>query len=104
MDRTIRQQNMTGHNNQTTEHDRQNNQSTEHDRTEQSKIVILFTVSHNFQLPIAHKAKQKETAPNTGKIDLVGMHFNLPNHDVNDIQISVLAFITLTPLSKDAVA
>ena len=49
------------------------------------------------------KRKQKKTAPNRPEIyDPIGTHFSAPDHDVKDIRISVLAFITLYPDSEEA--
>ena len=36
------------------------------------------------------------------KLDPIGLHFSKPNHDKEDVSISVLAFITLTPDSDQA--
>ena len=36
------------------------------------------------------------------KVDPIGLHFSKPDHNASDIQISVLAFITLTPHSDQA--
>ena len=57
---------------------------------------------HFYNIKIAHKTKAEKTETLQGKIDPIGSHFSLPNHDANDLQISVLAFITLTPMSKEA--
>ena len=59
---------------------------------------------HFYNVKIAHKGKLEQLAILPSKIDPIGLHFTQPNHDANDIQISVLAFITLTPMSKDALA
>ena len=57
---------------------------------------------HFYNVKIAREAKLDKLAIQPSKIDIIGLHFTQPNHDVTDIQISVLAFITLTPESKEA--
>ena len=46
------------------------------------------------------KGNQEPTQPE--KLDPIGLHFSKPNHDEKDLNISVLAFITLTPHSDKA--
>ena len=57
---------------------------------------------HFYNIKISRTAKADKTEAQLGKIDAIGSHFALPDHDVNNLQISVLAFITLTPKSKEA--
>ena len=59
---------------------------------------------HFYSIKVAHAAKAEGTEQTQGKIEAIGSHFSMPNHDVNDLQISVLAFITLTPESIEALA
>ena len=57
---------------------------------------------HFYNIKISRTAKADRTEAQLGKVDAIGSHFALPDHDANDLQISVLAFITLTPESKEA--
>ena len=59
---------------------------------------------HFYNVKVARRAQLEKQAIPTSKIEPIGLHFTQPNHDVSDIQISVLAFITLTPESKDALS
>ena len=52
---------------------------------------------HFYSIKRAHAAKAEGTDKIQGKIEAIGSHFSMPNHDENDLQISELAFITLTP-------
>ena len=57
---------------------------------------------HFYSIKVAHVPEAEGSEQIQGKIEAVGSHFSMPNHDANDLQISVLAFITLTPESKEA--
>ena len=57
---------------------------------------------HFYNVKTALTTKLDKLATPPSKKDPIGLHFTQPNHDVKDIQISVLAFITLTPERKDA--
>jgi len=57
---------------------------------------------HFYSIKVARAAKTEGTDQIQGKVEAIGSHFSMPNHDENDLQISVLAFITLTPESKEA--
>ena len=59
---------------------------------------------HFYNTKTALKSKREGTETMQSKIDPIGSHFSMPDHDTDDIQISVLAFITLTPESKEALA
>ena len=53
----------------------------------------------------AHKGQNgNQYTSHTEKQDPIGLHFFKPNHDKTDVSISVLAFITLTPHSKQALS
>ena len=69
----------------------------------QTKRTIMKRFKeHFYNVKIAREGKLNNLTFQPSKIDPIWLHFTLPNHDASDIQISVLAFITLTPESKDA--
>ena len=59
---------------------------------------------HFYNTKTALKTKAEGMESMQSKIDPIGSHFSMPDHDKDDIQISVLAFIILTPESKEALA
>ena len=70
----------------------------------QTKRTIMARFQGHFEkIKSAQKGKQI-IAPYTTQetYDPIGQHFSKPNHDANDIRISVLAFITLKPDSEEA--
>ena len=71
----------------------------------QTKRTIMKRFQeHFYNIKIARTAKLDKQAIQPSKIDPIGLHFTQPHHDATDIQISVLAFITLTPESKEALS
>ena len=55
---------------------------------------------HTGKITKAHKGtKVNEDHTQPEKLHSIGLHFPKPNHDEKDLEISVLAFITLTPHS-----
>ena len=69
----------------------------------QTKRTIMKRFQgHFYNITKANQKQEDEFQNPTGKIDPIGLHFQKENHDMNDVQISVLAFITLTPMSKEA--
>ena len=57
---------------------------------------------HFYYTIILHQCKADITEVLQDKIDPIRSHFSLPEHDESDLQISILAFITLSPMSKEA--
>ena len=68
----------------------------------QNETIMKRFQGHFYNIKMAKTNKQDENESTPEKIDPIGLHFNKPNHEADDISISVLAFITLTPQSKDA--
>ena len=57
------------------------------------------TIQKRFQ---GHFYNIKKADPKGKPLDPKGLHFLKPNHAVNDVEIGILAFITITPLSKES--
>ena len=57
---------------------------------------------HFYDVKKANCIDEDEFPNSLGKLDQIGLQFQKENHDVNSMLISVLAFMTLTPESKEA--
>ena len=70
----------------------------------QTKRTLMERFQGHFgKVKSAHKEKGKDPYPQKAeRFDPIGHHFSTTNHTANDIEIHVIAFITLSPQSADA--